>query len=59
MVLRTADSVGAPATLTRCRCRRAEVTVLEARDGWVRVRLAGGGTGWVPQTAATRVLPST
>ena len=34
----------------------AEVTVDEAREGWSRVRLADGTTGWVQAGALERVV---
>jgi len=48
VVLRAADSAGAPAALTTPVPRGAEVTVLERRDAWTRIRIANGTTGWVP-----------
>jgi hypothetical protein len=32
-----------------------EVTVLERRAAWTRVRLAGGMAGWVPTGAVERI----
>ena len=48
VVLRAADSAGAPAATSQPLPRGAEVTVVERRDAWTRVRLAGGTTGWAP-----------
>ena len=48
VLLRAADSAGAPAALTTPLPRGAEVTVLERRDTWTRIRIANGTTGWVP-----------
>jgi hypothetical protein len=46
--LRAADSAGAPAALATPVPPGAEVTIVERRDAWLRVRLGGGTTGWVP-----------
>ena len=55
VVVRAADSAGAPAALSQPLPRGVEVTVLERRAAWTRVRLAGGMTGWVPTGAVERV----
>jgi SH3-like domain-containing protein len=55
VVLRAADSAGAPAALSTPLPRGTEVTLVERRDGWTRVRLASGTTGWVPDGAVERV----
>ncbi|HMG21100.1 MAG TPA: SH3 domain-containing protein, partial [Kofleriaceae bacterium] len=55
VVLRAADSAGAPAALPQPLPRGVEVTVLERRDAWAKVRLAGGMAGWVPTGAVERV----
>ena len=55
VVLRAADSAGAPAALTQPLPRGVEVTVLERRDAWAKVRLAGGIAGWIPAGAAERI----
>jgi hypothetical protein len=47
-VLRAADSAGAPAALAQPLPRGTEVTVLERRDTWMKVRTASGTAGWVP-----------
>lgn len=47
-VLRAADSAGAPAALAQPLVSGTEVTVLERRDAWTRVRIASGAAGWVP-----------
>jgi len=57
VVLRAADSAGAPAALSQPLPRGAEVTVLERRDAWTKVRLAGGMAGWVPAGAVERIAP--
>jgi tetratricopeptide (TPR) repeat protein len=57
VVLRAADSAGAPAALSQPLPRGVEVTVLERRDAWTRVRLAGGMAGWVPAGAVEQVAP--
>lgn len=55
VVLRAADSAGAPAALPQPLPRGVEVTVIERRDAWTRVRLAGGMAGWIPAGAVERV----
>jgi hypothetical protein len=55
VVLRAADSAGAPAALSQPLPRGVEVTVVERRDAWTRVRLAGGVAGWVPAGAVERI----
>jgi len=55
VVLRAADSAGAPAALPQALPRGVEVTVLERRDAWTKVRLAGGVVGWLPAGAVERV----
>jgi tetratricopeptide (TPR) repeat protein len=55
VVLRAADSAGAPAALSQPLPRGVEVTVLERRAAWTRVRLAGGMAGWVPTGAVERI----
>ena len=48
VVMRAADSAGAPAALSQPLPRGTEVTVLERRDAWTRIRVANGTSGWVP-----------
>jgi hypothetical protein len=55
VMLRAADSAGAPSAMSQALPRGAEVTLLEARDGWTKVRLANGASGWVPASAVERV----
>lgn len=57
VVLRAADHPGAPAVLAEPVPAGAETTVLEERDAWERVSLAGGATGWLPAGALARVEP--
>jgi hypothetical protein len=57
VVLRAADSAGAPAALTQPLPRGAEVTILERRAPWTRVQIASGAIGWVPDGAVERVAP--
>ncbi|MBV8760701.1 MAG: BatD family protein [Deltaproteobacteria bacterium] len=47
-VLRAADAMGAPPALTQPLPKGAEVTILEQRDAWTKVRLSSGTAGWVP-----------
>ena len=56
-VLRAADSAGAPAAMAEPLPRGAEVTLLEHRDTWTRVRLANGTAGWVDSGSVERVAP--
>jgi cytochrome c-type biogenesis protein CcmH/NrfG len=55
VVMRAADSAGAPAALTQPLPRGAEVTILERRDAWTRIRIANGTSGWVPAGAVERL----
>jgi len=55
-VLRSADSPGAPAATATPLPPGAEVTILERRDGWTRLRTAGGLAGWMPDPAVAPVL---
>ena len=48
VVLRAADSAGAPAAMAQSLPRGAEVTVLERRDAWTRIEIASGTAGWIP-----------
>jgi hypothetical protein len=57
VVLRAADSAGAPAATSQPLPRGAEVTIVERRDSWTRVRTAGGTTGWVADGSLERVAP--
>jgi hypothetical protein len=47
VTLRAADSAGAPAIMGMALPRGTEVTVLERRDSWVKVRIASGAAGWL------------
>jgi hypothetical protein len=51
IVVRAADSIGAPAALTQPLPPGTEVDLVEARAGWRRIRLGNGTTGWVPDGA--------
>ncbi|HEX4449504.1 MAG TPA: BatD family protein [Kofleriaceae bacterium] len=55
VVLRAADSAGAPAALPQALPRGAEVTVIEQRSPWTKVRVASGTAGWIPDGAIQRV----
>ena len=55
VVLRAADSTGAPAALSSPLPRGTEVTLLERRDTWAKVRIANGTAGWVPDGAVARI----
>jgi hypothetical protein len=56
VVLRAADSAGAPAALAEPLPRGVEVTILERRDSWTRVSLPGGTSGWLPDGAVEPVV---
>ena len=49
----------APLAMTQPLSRGTEVTILELRDAWARVRVASGVSGWIPAGALERVTPST
>lgn len=55
VMLRAADSAGAPAALAQPVPVGAEVTVLEHRETWTRIRVANGTVGWVPRGATEAV----
>jgi len=55
VILRAADSAGAPAAVSSALPRGTEVTLLERRDSWAKIRLANGTAGWVPDGAVARI----
>jgi hypothetical protein len=55
VMLRAADSSGAPAAMSSALPRGTEVTLLERRDSWAKIRLANGTAGWVPDGAVARI----
>lgn len=55
-VLRSADSLGAPATLANPLPAGTELNVIEARDAWAKVALFDGTQGWVATGALERVV---
>jgi len=55
VVLRAADSSGAPAAFGDPLPRGTEVTVVEQRDAWAKLRIANGTVGWVQSGAVQRV----
>ena len=57
VVLRSADSIGAPPALANPLPAGAEGVVLETRDSWTRIGLADGTRGWVPRGVVERVVP--
>ncbi len=57
VMMRAADSAGAPAALSQALPRGTEVIVLERRDSWTRIRVANGTSGWVPGGAVERIVP--
>lgn len=56
VVLRAADSPGAPAAMNAQVPRGAEVVIEERREAWTKVRIANGTTGWVPEGTVRRVV---
>ena len=56
VALRAADSAGAPTALPQPLPRGAEVTVVERRDAWTKVRLPGGAAGWVPSGTVQMIV---
>jgi hypothetical protein len=55
VVLRAADSAGAPAALSQPLPPGVEVRLVERRDGWTKLSLANGTAGWVPDGAIQRI----
>jgi hypothetical protein len=55
VMLRAADSAGAPAALGQALPPGTEISVIERRDSWTRVRVAAGTPGWVPDGAIEMV----
>src|SRR5262249_5016659 len=55
VVLRAADSPGAPAAIAQSLTPGTEVPILEHRDSWARVGMANGTGGWVPDGAVEHV----
>jgi hypothetical protein len=56
VVMRAADSAGAPAALPQPLPRGAEVTIRERREAWTRIELPSGTSGWVPDGALAPVV---
>ena len=57
VVLRAADSAGAPAAMSSPLPRGTEATIVETRDTWAKLRVANGTVGWVPAGAIQRIIP--
>ena len=57
--LRSADSAGARLAFAHPLPAGAEVTILETRDGWLRVALADGTRGWIMANSVAPVQPRT
>jgi tetratricopeptide (TPR) repeat protein len=55
LVLRSADSQGAPPVLSRPLPAGVEVQLSESRGEWARVLAPGGITGWLPAAGIERV----
>ena len=53
--LRSADSTGAGLAFAHPLPAGAEVSILEARDGWLRIALADGTPGWVRASSVAPV----
>ena len=56
--VRSADAAGAPLALPRPLPAGTEVSIVEIRDAWARVRLADGASGWLAASAVERVTPA-
>ena len=57
--LRSADSAGARLAFAHPLPAGAEVTILEIRDGWLRIALADGTPGWMMANSVAPVQPQT
>ena len=55
--LRSADSGGARLAFAHPLPAGAEVTILEIRDGWLRIALADGTPGWIMANSVAAVRP--
>ena len=55
--LRSADSTGARLAFAHPLPAGAEVTILETRDGWLRIALADGTPGWIMANSVAPVHP--
>jgi len=55
VVLRAADSAGAPAALAQPLARGVELNRARAPRCLTKVRLAGGSSGWVPSSAVEHI----
>jgi len=55
--LRSADSLGAPPSLSNPLPAGTEVRIIENRAAWTRITLADGTRGWVGSSAVESVVP--
>ena len=55
--LRSADSLGAPPSLSKPLPAGTEVRIVENRAGWTRIDLADGTRGWVGSSTVESVVP--
>ena len=55
--LRSADSLGAPPSLSKPLPAGTEVRIVENREGWTRIDLADGTRGWVGSSTVESVVP--
>ena len=55
--LRSADAATAPVASAAPLPPGVEVTLLEQRPGWTRIRTPGGATGWLPAAAVIPIEP--
>lgn len=55
IILRAADSLGAPSTFANPLPAGTEVEVIDTRGGWYRISLADGTTGWISTSSARLV----
>ncbi|MCA9677513.1 MAG: hypothetical protein KC464_20990, partial [Myxococcales bacterium] len=53
--LRSADSAGAAPAMAAPLPPGVEVTIVERREGWTKIRTPGGATGWLPDSAVASV----
>ena len=58
VTLRSADSAGAVPAFDQPLPAGTELTIVETRDAWVRVRLADGTAGWVSASVVEPVAGS-
>jgi len=55
--LRSADSLGAPPSLSNPLPAGTEVQIIENREAWARISLADGTRGWVGSSTVESLAP--